>query len=284
LRYAWDFNNDGSTDSTAQNPSFTYSTIGTFTVKLKVTNDVGSDTTTKSNFITVSENQSGGSHAGIALTFDDDTVDAWYATREILQRYNAHVTFFVSDLSSLDQSDINELKLLQSDGNEIAFHGYNHEDQEEYLQNHTLNDYMNNEIIRGVNLMKSWGLNPVDFAYPYGHDDPATTQALEGYFGHMRDTSYDWEDPLIYYQYGSNQPFISGMGIDDITYNQSLDINNIYTGISQAKTDHKILIFYGHKTVVSNPAEYETSFDRLEKILQYASNNSMKTYTISEIH
>ncbi len=113
LRYAWDFNNDGSTDSTAQSPSFTYSAVGAYTVKLKVTNNVGSDSTTRSNLITVTENQSGVSHTGIALTFDDDSVDAWYATREILQRYNAHVTFFVSNLGGLDQSEINELKLLQ---------------------------------------------------------------------------------------------------------------------------------------------------------------------------
>jgi len=51
--WAWDFQNDGSTDSTLQNPVFTYSTAGTYTVKLTATNDGGSDTETKASYITV---------------------------------------------------------------------------------------------------------------------------------------------------------------------------------------------------------------------------------------
>ncbi len=248
-------------------------------MKLKVTNSAGTNTMTRSNYITLTT--PGTPPPGIALTFDDDSVDAWYAIRPILQSHGAHATFFVSNFANLDQTEINELLTLQADGNEIAFHGYNHEDQIEYLQTHTLDDYMNNEIIKGINLMKSAGFNPVDFAYPYGSDDPRTTAALEAYFLHMRDTYYDW-DNTIYYEYGSNTPFISGIGIDDTTYGNS--ITDIYNGMAKAKTDDRILIFYGHKPVASNPAEYETSYERLENILQYASDNSMKTYTISEIH
>ena len=51
--WAWDFTNDGTTDSTSQNPSHTYNTAGTYTVKLTSTNAGGSNTTTKIGFITV---------------------------------------------------------------------------------------------------------------------------------------------------------------------------------------------------------------------------------------
>src|SRR5262249_57669090 len=41
LTYSWDLNGDGIFgDSTAVSPSFTYSTAGTYTVKLQVTNDL----------------------------------------------------------------------------------------------------------------------------------------------------------------------------------------------------------------------------------------------------
>ncbi len=53
LTYAWDFDNNGVTDSTVKNPVFTYATAGTYTVKLKVTNSAGTNTTTRSNYITV---------------------------------------------------------------------------------------------------------------------------------------------------------------------------------------------------------------------------------------
>ncbi len=53
--YAWDFNNDGTTDSTQQNPTWTYNTPGTYTVKLTVTGPGGSASDVKSNYITVTE-------------------------------------------------------------------------------------------------------------------------------------------------------------------------------------------------------------------------------------
>jgi PKD repeat protein len=50
--WAWDFTNNGSTDSTSQNPSTTYSLPGTYSVKLTATNAVGTGTLTKTSYIT----------------------------------------------------------------------------------------------------------------------------------------------------------------------------------------------------------------------------------------
>jgi PKD repeat protein len=51
--WAWDFDNDGTVDSTAQNPSTIYSVVGTYSVKLTVSNADGTDTLTKTNAVTV---------------------------------------------------------------------------------------------------------------------------------------------------------------------------------------------------------------------------------------
>jgi PKD repeat protein len=50
---AWDFQNDGIVDSTQQNPTFTYTSPGMYTVKLTVTNPAGSDSEVKSGYIVV---------------------------------------------------------------------------------------------------------------------------------------------------------------------------------------------------------------------------------------
>jgi len=50
--WLWDFG-DGST-STEQNPVHTYESEGAFTVKLTATNSAGSDTETKTDYITTS--------------------------------------------------------------------------------------------------------------------------------------------------------------------------------------------------------------------------------------
>lgn len=51
--YKWDFNNDGSVDSTDKNPECTYTTEGTYTIRLTVTNSAGSDDEIKTGFIVV---------------------------------------------------------------------------------------------------------------------------------------------------------------------------------------------------------------------------------------
>ena len=49
--WSWDFGDGGI--STEQNPTYIYNTAGTYTVSLTATNDNGSDTLTKTNYITV---------------------------------------------------------------------------------------------------------------------------------------------------------------------------------------------------------------------------------------
>jgi len=51
----WDFNGDGTVDSTEQNPSHTYGSIGTYSVSLAVTGTLGSDTATKVDYIQVAD-------------------------------------------------------------------------------------------------------------------------------------------------------------------------------------------------------------------------------------
>lgn len=49
--WEWGFNNDGTADSTEQNPSYTYGVPGKYAVSLKVTGPGGSDTEVKSGYI-----------------------------------------------------------------------------------------------------------------------------------------------------------------------------------------------------------------------------------------
>lgn len=55
LFFAWDFNNDGLTDSQEQNPHFTYTDPGRYSVQLTVQWKTGTDTELKSDYIVVGE-------------------------------------------------------------------------------------------------------------------------------------------------------------------------------------------------------------------------------------
>jgi PKD repeat protein len=49
--WQWDFNNDGTVDSTDQNPQYTYSDAGNYTVNLTVIGNNGNDTEVKKDYI-----------------------------------------------------------------------------------------------------------------------------------------------------------------------------------------------------------------------------------------
>ena len=53
--WAWDFNNDGTVDSTEQNPVYTYTAAGNYTVNLTVSNADGNNSEVKTDYIVVSE-------------------------------------------------------------------------------------------------------------------------------------------------------------------------------------------------------------------------------------
>ena len=67
--WAWDFQNDGVVDSNTQNPSFQYTTAGSYSVKLTVTNTAGSNSRTEAGYITVSP---GGGTTSVTYTPTDD--------------------------------------------------------------------------------------------------------------------------------------------------------------------------------------------------------------------
>jgi PKD repeat protein len=85
--WSWDFDNDGTEDSTEQNPLYTYSSPGTYTVALTASGDGGSDTNTRTDYVTVytpaaadfSATPTSGP-ASLAVTFTDlstGDVDTW---------------------------------------------------------------------------------------------------------------------------------------------------------------------------------------------------------------
>ncbi|WOX55518.1 DUF3344 domain-containing protein [Methanoculleus palmolei] len=64
--WAWDFENDGTIDSTGQNPVWTYTAAGTYTVNLTVANAAGNDSEVKTGYITVTGGGSPGGEAPVA--------------------------------------------------------------------------------------------------------------------------------------------------------------------------------------------------------------------------
>ena len=80
--WSWDFG-DGAT-STAQNPSHQYSSAGTYTVELTAANEYGSDTETKTDYITVTEPPQYSMHVS--------SIDVWRQSWWFFRRGAARIT------------------------------------------------------------------------------------------------------------------------------------------------------------------------------------------------
>jgi PKD repeat protein len=65
----WDFVNDGFSDSTATNPSFTYAAPGTYTVRQRAFNSFGQDDEIKIGYITVTAANQNPLHTNLGLSF-----------------------------------------------------------------------------------------------------------------------------------------------------------------------------------------------------------------------
>jgi PKD repeat protein len=107
--WAWDFDNNGSTDSTGQNPTNTYA-AGTYTVKLTAINANGSNSLTKTAYITALTVQQSWQNAyGVTADATDRDGDGLSNTNEFLAGFNptnsaayAHVLSIVKSGSDLN--------------------------------------------------------------------------------------------------------------------------------------------------------------------------------------
>lgn len=113
--WAWDFTNNGSTDSTLQNPSTTYSTAGTYSVKLTATNSGGSDIITKIAYITATPAALSGNLNTYYYPSTSNGTIAYFATVNPISSHSyGNGNFFVTNYSSFYAA--NTIYLYQWDG------------------------------------------------------------------------------------------------------------------------------------------------------------------------
>jgi hypothetical protein len=121
----------------------------------------------------------GPARAGLALAFDDNAPDQWMSVRELLQQHGAHVTFFVSRWQDMTPAQHEELGVLHDDGHDLEPHTVNHLDAVEYVAEHGLDAYVQDEVLPSFDVLVAAGYpTPSAFAYPFGDHDPEIDTAL----------------------------------------------------------------------------------------------------------
>ena len=218
--------------------------------------------------------------AGVAFTFDDNSVNEWYSQRSLFQKYNIHATFFISKPHFLDSMQIAQLKTLAADGHEIACHGYQHKN----ALNYQPEDYINQEVKPALQKMRDLGFDPTAFAYPFGTSTSELDSIMLNYFKIIRKATYNISDTTIdqyseIYANSNNYRIVNAMGID---YNYNISPENFETGIKRALKNGETLLVYAH-IIDSSNEEYTTHPEYLEKLFLICQKHRIKSVTMRGI-
>jgi len=154
-QWQWDFDNDGTTDSTDQNPRWTYYDPGWYTVKLTVSDGTNSDTCVKKMYILVANNiwyvNGNGGDDGNGGT---DWGDAFATMSKALSVANNYDLILVADaiysetnlnfngkkiyLKGVDHNNAGQRPVIDCQGNGRAFYFDSGETEDSVVDNFTI--------------------------------------------------------------------------------------------------------------------------------------------------
>lgn len=221
---------------------------------------------------------------GICLSFDDRSVEEWYAMRPLLNKYNAKVTFFVTQFDSLTKLEIMKLKELENEGHEIGSHGAIHVLAEKYIQENSYSLYLENEVDASLIAMRLGGFNPISFAYPYGSNYWFTDFLIAQKFDLVRNV-YPYhlgnirQADKVFTKPGERKVLWS-VGIDG---HNPITINEIEVAFKRVVERNEILLLYGHKPKSDSHDEYSFDIIFLEEILKQAQSKKLVFYRIRDL-
>jgi len=130
---------------------------------------------------------------GVALSFDDTSVDAWFALRPLFDQYGAKVTFFVSRYPGIGPVQRGELKQLSAEGHAIEPHTMNHLRAPDYVEENGLNAYVHDEVDPSFALLRADGFVADAFAYPFGARTDQIDHALAKRVKVLRSVAFTYE-------------------------------------------------------------------------------------------
>ena len=216
----------------------------------------------------------------IAITFDDHSINDWYAQRFLFKKYAVHATFYISDIERLSSKEINQLRTLQMDGHQIGIHGFHHL----RIPEKGVNSYIKNEIVPAIQILEQYEfVMPTSFAPPFGKSPPSFDKQLKDYFTIIREARWNDQHQNLseyddIYIKDAQQFKVSSIGID---VNYDLDFEEIIKGIDRLQFKKEVLVLHAHKINTSGPY-YSIDPKLLRKLFKYCRNKKVDFLTMNE--
>jgi len=222
--------------------------------------------------------------SGIVFTFDDRYVSEWYNARDLFSKYGIKATFFIGRPQKLTPEEVLMLKQLKEDGHEIACHGMNHVNLNDFLLKNTIKDYFDQEVLPAIKKMRELGFKVKSYAYPYGVCTPEVNNKLLKYFKIIRKATYNIENTELSkidrtFTRVNSCSVVDAMGID---CQYGITLENLESGMKRASLQKEVLVLHAHKIVESGTG-YTISREYLEEAFKLSKKYNLTSITISEL-
>ncbi|MEO0566131.1 MAG: polysaccharide deacetylase family protein [Pseudomonadota bacterium] len=224
----------------------------------------------------------------LCLTYDDLYVTNWVAARHIFQEFDACVTFCISHMHTANDEQIKGLHLLQDDGHEIAYHTRTHPKFGKYLRTHGLEDWLENEIDKGIEEHRALGFPAKSFASPFHSSSKESRAACVERFEVIRANGprgvNSKNATRRIYNQTKRHKTVNCLGFADMQKSGSPSWER-QTQLLDLLVEHEGAgVFAGHNiraTKRKGPGMY-SSHRQLHRILRLASDRGIKFITLSE--
>ena len=131
---------------------------------------------------------------GLALSFDDTSITAWFDTMPLFAQYGAKVTFFVSRFEFISDAERAQLHALAAAGQDIEAHSVLHLRAPEYVEQNGLGAYLDKEAQPSIDLLAADGFDVVAYAYPFGSRTGQLDHAMLERVAVVRSVAFPWSD------------------------------------------------------------------------------------------
>lgn len=158
--WSWNFGDGGT--STTQNPSYSYSSTGTYTVSLTATNSIGSDTETKTDFITVTTS----GQVGTVSDYDGNTYNTVKIGNQWWMAENLKTTHYPNGTAIPLVTDNTIWANLSSISNDDAYCYLNNDEDSQYGALYTWAAAMNGAASSTANPSGIQGICPDGWHLP----------------------------------------------------------------------------------------------------------------------
>lgn len=205
--------------------------------------------------------------------------------RGLLNRYEARVTFYVSQFDSLSVEEIQMLHDLQKDGHEIASHGALHVQAEAYIREHSYKEYLANEVDRSIASMEKAGFRPTSFAYPYGSKYWFTDYLLLKRFKSTRGVAFLGDKQLeqldeVFFDFDGSKKLVS----IEMDGPSPLTKEKLIPAFNRLSASNEVLMLSAHEpTKQANPQMYFFNIDTLEAVLNETHKRQFHFYRASDL-